>query len=134
MISLAADLGIDHSARIHIDASAALGILERQGVGRVRHLDVGALWLQEQALRRAVEFMKVKGTANPADLMTKHLIRELVEQYAEALNIDWREGRASTAVKLHSTQVERTPKDPHARQQPTPRTTTMTMTTTTRHS
>ena len=54
MISLAADLGIVLAARIHVDASAALGILERRGVGRVRHLDVGALWLQEQALRRAV--------------------------------------------------------------------------------
>ena len=67
---MAADLGIDLTVRIHVHASAALGILERRGVGRVRHLDVGTLWLQEQALRRALEFMKVKGTPNPADLMT----------------------------------------------------------------
>ena len=64
MISLAADVGTDLTARIHVDASAALGILERRGVGRVRHLAVGALWLQEQALRRAVEFMKVMGPSN----------------------------------------------------------------------
>ena len=31
MISLAADLGVDPSARIHIDVSAALGILKRRG-------------------------------------------------------------------------------------------------------
>ena len=31
MISLAADLGIGLTARIHIDASAALGILGRRG-------------------------------------------------------------------------------------------------------
>ena len=116
MISLAADLGIGLTARIHIDASAALGILERRGVGRVRHLDVGALWLQEQALRRVVEFMKVKGTANPADLMTKHLARELVEQYTDALNIECRDDRASTAVKLHSTQQTRRPPDSDTRQ------------------
>ena len=36
MISLAADLGINLTARIHVDASAALGILERRGVGRVK--------------------------------------------------------------------------------------------------
>ena len=58
-------MGIDMTARIHVDASAALGILERRGVGRVRHLDVGALSLQDQALRRAAEFLKVKGTSNP---------------------------------------------------------------------
>ena len=108
MISLAADLRIDLIARIHVDASAALGILERRRVGRVRHLDVGTLWLQEQALRRAVEFMKVKGTSNPADLMIKHLAREQVEQYVEALNLDCREGHAAMAVKLHPTQKRRT--------------------------
>ena len=79
MMSLAHDLGIDVQTRLHIDASAALGILERRGAGRVRHLDVGALWLQEQNLRDTVEFIKVKGTANPADLMTKHLAREQIE-------------------------------------------------------
>ena len=69
------------------------------------------LWLQEHALRRAVEFLKVKGSSNPADLMTKHLAREQVEQveqYVEALNLDCREGHAATAVKLHSTQQRRT--------------------------
>ena len=45
-----------------VDAAAALGILERQGVGRVRHLDIGVLWLQEQLLRRVVELTKVLGT------------------------------------------------------------------------
>ena len=41
MISLADDFGIELKIRLHVDASAALGILQRQGVGRVRHLDVG---------------------------------------------------------------------------------------------
>jgi hypothetical protein len=116
MMSLAADLGINLTARIHVDASAALGILERRGVGRVRHLDVGALWLQEQALRKAVEFVKVKGTSNPADLMTKHLGREAVEQYIEALNMDCREGHADTAVKLHSA-MRKDPRPHHQQRQ-----------------
>ena len=51
--------------------------------------------------------MKVKGTSNPADLMTKHLGREQVEQHVEALNMDFREGHADTAVKLHSAQQRR---------------------------
>ena len=50
-ISLAADMGIDIGGIMHVDASAALGILERRGVGRVKHLDVGALGLQELQLR-----------------------------------------------------------------------------------
>ena len=71
MIALADDFGIELKVRLHIDASAALGILQRQGVGRVRHLDVGVLWLQEQQLKRLVDLTKVLGTQNPADLMTR---------------------------------------------------------------
>ena len=62
-------------------------------------MDVGAFWLQEQALRRAVGFMKVKNTSNPVDLM-KHLAREQVQQYVDALNLGCREGHAASAVKL----------------------------------
>ena len=78
--ALAQDLGIDLRVRLHVDAAAALGIIERQGVGRVRHLDIGLLWLQEQQLRRIVELTKVLGTENPADLMTKHIAQDLVIQ------------------------------------------------------
>ena len=48
LVSLGRDLGIEVLIRLHVDASAALGIVERRGVGRVRHLDVGSLWIQEQ--------------------------------------------------------------------------------------
>ena len=54
LTSLARDLGLALKVRLHIDAAAALGIIERRGVGRVRHLDVGTLWLQEQQARRIV--------------------------------------------------------------------------------
>ena len=39
---VADDLGI----RMHIDASAALGITERRGLSKVRHLDTDVFWLQ----------------------------------------------------------------------------------------
>ena len=45
-VALARDLGNDLRVRLQVDAAAAMGILERQGVGRVRHLDIGMLWLQ----------------------------------------------------------------------------------------
>ena len=101
VMSLAEDLGMQVKTRIHLDASAALGILERRGVGRVRHLDVGMLWLQEQRLREVIEFAKVLGTDNPADLMTKQLSRELVEKHMAGFDQDLRDGRATATVKLH---------------------------------
>ena len=81
-ITLADDLGIKFRVRLHIDAVAALGILEHQGVGRVRHLDIGVLWLQEHQIRRVVELTKVLGTENPADLMTNLLAQGRVNKYS----------------------------------------------------
>ena len=80
-MSLAVDLGIALRVRLHVSTAAALGILERQGVGQVRHLDIGVLWFQEQQLRGVVELTKVFGTSNPNDLMIKHLIQESLNQY-----------------------------------------------------
>ena len=43
--------GREMSARVHVDANAAKGIVERAGLDRVRHIDVNVLWLQEQEVR-----------------------------------------------------------------------------------
>jgi len=102
IISLAADLGIECSTRMHIDASAALGIVERRGVGRVRHLDVGMLWLQEQQLKQVIHMTKILGTENPADLMTKNLSRESIDKYSRMLGFEFRDGRAQATAKVHS--------------------------------
>ena len=76
LISLSADMGLVFKVRLHIDAAAALGIIECPGVGRVRHLDAGTLWLQEQQLRNVIELRKVAGFENLSDLLTKHLTDE----------------------------------------------------------
>ena len=116
-MSLALDLGLTFDTRMHVDASAALGILERKGVGKIRHLDVGTLWLQEVQLRQKVAFMKIKGTSNPADLMTKHLAQDQINEYAEKLGYEFRVGRSDATAKLHSiTPSKNSTYNPHARE------------------
>ena len=75
VVSLAKDLGISLGVRLHLDAAAALGILERRGVGKVRHLDVASLWLQEKELRKLIAMHKVSGLKNSSGISTKHLTR-----------------------------------------------------------
>ena len=41
------------------------------GLGRVRHLEVNCLWTQGAVKLRRLEVVKVRGEANPADIMTK---------------------------------------------------------------
>ena len=72
-ITLFEDTGIQVEARIHVDATAAKSILERQGVGGVRHIAMDTMWFQEQRARARLPLIKCPGTDNPADMMTKYL-------------------------------------------------------------
>ena len=68
--TLLQDMGGSSEIRLHLDATAAQGILERSGISKVRHVYVDVLWLQEQCAPKMVPLLKVPGTDNPADLMT----------------------------------------------------------------
>ena len=101
LITLFEDLGVSMEARIHVDASAAKSILERQGVGAVRHLEIDTLWLQEQKARARLPLFKCPGTDNPADMMTKYLGAKESWKYVKTLHMRERQGRASAAAQLH---------------------------------
>ena len=95
------DLGEKIDARVHIDASAAKSIIEREGLDLVRHIEVGVLWLQEQELRRRSPLVNIYGKCNPADLMTKNLPQRELELHLNNLAIEFRTGRAEKALELH---------------------------------
>ena len=83
------------------DAKAALGIIEREGVGRVRHIDVGILWLQQRWLQEQVTFHKVAGAENTSDMMTKGLGRKKADQFIRDMSGEYRIGRSGKTVRLH---------------------------------
>ena len=49
----------------------AKAMINRDGVGGVKHLDVRALWLQQEREKNGLKVRKVPGERNPADLGTK---------------------------------------------------------------
>ena len=81
------DWGEEVQGRVWADASAALGIVGRKGLGRIRHLDTSMLWVQEASLRRRLLYEKVQGEYNVADLMTKHVSSEVVHRHTSALGM-----------------------------------------------
>jgi hypothetical protein len=67
------ELGWEVHRRLFVDASAAQAIANRQGIGKIRHLDVKFLWLQEATKSGLLVVRKIKGSTNPADVLTKPL-------------------------------------------------------------
>ena len=58
---------------LYLDSAAARGIINRGGVGKVRHLSCRSLWLQERMADGSMVVSPVSGTTNPADIGTKRL-------------------------------------------------------------
>ena len=59
--------------RVGMDASAAIGIVQRFGLSKLRHVELDALWVQERQARRLLPIRKVAGNKNPSDMMTRNV-------------------------------------------------------------
>ena len=91
--SVLRDLWLRRDLRIMTDASAALGICRRHGLGKVRHLAVGQLWAQEQLRSGAFKLYKHPGDQNPADMLTKHVTADLIQRHTAGSGMGTRDGR-----------------------------------------
>ena len=65
--------GRAHKIHLNLDATAARGILQRSGSGRVRHISTRILWAQQAVSSGVAAISKVKSEVNVADLGTKSL-------------------------------------------------------------
>ena len=83
------------------DASAALGIIGRTGLGKLRHIDTSYLWLQQESIKKKLRMNKVKGTENPADMNTKGLSGEEIAKYIKMIGMGYKEGRSELAPEVH---------------------------------
>ena len=95
--SLAADLCVALQFSIHADSSAAIGICRRTGIGRVRHLAVSQLWVQERLRAGSFTLYKVPGDHNPADILTKVVARALLDRHLTRMSMRREAGRAASA-------------------------------------
>ena len=96
--SLASDVGKDMKAVLHADSSAAIAISKRRGSGKLGHINIGLLWIQEKTEHGEIVVKKVKGASNPSDMMTKNINREKMDKYVQMLRQRHMKGRASEGL------------------------------------
>ena len=102
IMSYARDLGKTLAGEVYTDSAAALGISQRAGIGKVRHLRTQGLWVQEVRVSGRLQYRKVLGTLNPSDVLTKHVPGDLLEKHVEAMGMTCPGGRAETAPELNT--------------------------------
>ena len=96
MMSMLGDFGASVEATVCSDASAAIGIAYRRGLGKTRHIEVQYLWIQREVADGKLQLEKVSTDANPADLLTKALNSEKIAAVASI-------GAAASAVGARPT-------------------------------
>ena len=87
------DSGVDIGVTIRTDSSAAKGIASRRGLGKVRHIELAQLWLQDQVARGRVRIEKIRGEDNFADSLTKHASPERILQTMRCASQQFARGR-----------------------------------------
>ena len=107
LISLANDFRISFKAQVMTDASAAIGIVQRKGLGKFRHVDVQWLWLRERMQNVTFKAAKVNGKEHAADLLTKHLSSEDMRKHLVKLGFELRSDRSDKSLKIGSLHNER---------------------------
>ena len=78
--SMLADFGVNTHVVLHTDASAAKGMASRRGLGKVRHIELCHLWIQEEVAQRRITIRKVEGRDNFSDILTKHSNADRIAQ------------------------------------------------------
>ena len=98
--SLCMDLGLTMVLTVLTDATAAIGICRRRGLGKIRHLAVADLWVQDRVRAKDFALTKVPGADNPGDIFTKYLDRITMERHLKNLGLEFEAGRADSAPEL----------------------------------
>ena len=87
MAQLSQGWGFPVMIGVYVDSNAALAVTARRGVGKLRHVRIGDLWVQEAAANGDVSYRRVPGNTNPADLLTKHLLHPLMHAHVHRLGL-----------------------------------------------
>jgi hypothetical protein len=100
IMSMMLDYGLTMHGEIRSDASAALGIIGRNGLGKMRHIDTSYLWIQQVSAEKKLKYGKVDGKENVADIMTKNVAKDLSEKHCKRMGFEVRSGRHEKSPTL----------------------------------
>ena len=100
LASAARDLSLDWSVTIRSDATAAVGIARKIGLGKIRHLATADLWVQDRLRSGDFKLEKIAGSENASDILTKFVDRPTLLKHMATLGLRAEEGRAALAPSI----------------------------------
>ena len=77
-------------------------MVQREGLGKVRHLAVADLWIQQRVRRGDLSVSKWRGLENPSDMGTKVIDAANIHMHVGKLNFVFESGRAAAVPQMKS--------------------------------
>ena len=97
--------GIKVEAVIRSDSSAGRAIATRIGSGKLRHLHIRDLWIQERARARDLRLERVSTEDNTSDLGTKHLDKKRMSKLMSMANLQGAASQRAAGLVAHVDQA-----------------------------
>ena len=100
--AIMSEMGIrfDKPIELNSDASAAIGISNRVGSGKIRHIEVTQLWLQDKVSSKVIVFNKVGTDDNLVDALTKGADANSIAKHVDGVSIELLQDRHALAPTL----------------------------------
>ena len=86
VMKMMSDMDVGLRIKLRIASSAARGASRRRGLGKLRHVELSQLWLQELVANGRISLFKVKGEDNFSDSLTKHATADRINQTMRCSN------------------------------------------------
>ena len=100
LVAVAQDLGLRWKLTVGTDASAAIGVCRRRGLGKIRHVATADLWVQDRIRAGDFALRKIPGSDNTSDILTKYVERPLLKKHLATLGLRSESGRPELAPTL----------------------------------
>ena len=72
---------------LNVDASVARSFMHRRGAGRMKHLDIRHMWLQDECAEGRFVPKKVPRSENPSDMLTKTPSADELSKFAQKIGL-----------------------------------------------
>ena len=109
--SVANDLGFRLHTNLWADATAAIGICRRRGLGKVRHLSCADLWIQKRLRTGDMTLPKIASTINPAECLTRFVDKQTLQKTIPLMGLNPSTRRPDSAASLTHCVTLQVPRD-----------------------
>ena len=88
MQGLLGELHVQLPVHVYTDSSSARLMAYKRSPGRMKHIELRQLWLQEQVRSKMFEIEKIPTEQNLADVLTKPLSKERLKYFRPRLGLE----------------------------------------------